>query len=190
LTFTDDPSLLRGSDFAFITVGTPSREDGSIDLRYVRSAARTAGENLSEGKREIIVVKSTVVPGTTMGAVREEVEAGSGRKFPSFGLASNPEFLKEGSAVQDTFHPDRLVIGESDKEAGEALLSLYEAFFGASGEGGKEGEGKGAGTGTGKEGKGTEDKPLPPLVRTTPENAEMIKYANNCFLAMKVSFAN
>jgi UDPglucose 6-dehydrogenase len=162
VNFTEDPKhAIRNSDIVFITVGTPSNEDGSINLSYVKSAAKTIGENLNEYK--VIVVKSTVIPGTTMGPVREEIERASGMKCcKDFGLVMNPEFLKEGTAVKDTFYPDRLVIGESDKKAGDIILNLYSSFYNV----------------------------LPPLVRTTPENAELIKYANNSFLAIKVSFAN
>ena len=162
VNFTEDPEhAIRNSDIVFITVGTPSNEDGSINLSYVKSAAKTIGENLNEYK--VIVVKSTVIPGTTMGPVREEIERASGKKCcKDFGLVMNPEFLKEGTAVKDTFYPDRLVIGESDKKAGDIVLNLYSSFYNV----------------------------LPPLVRTTPENAELIKYANNSFLAIKVSFAN
>ena len=162
VNFTEEPAnAIRNSDIVFITVGTPSNEDGSINLSYVKSAAKTIGENLNEYK--VIVVKSTVIPGTTMGPVREEIERASGKKCcKDFGLVMNPEFLKEGTAVKDTFYPDRLVIGESDKKAGDIVLNLYSSFYNV----------------------------LPPLVRTTPENAELIKYANNSFLAMKVSFAN
>jgi len=162
VNFTEDPAnAIRNSDIVFITVGTPSNEDGSINLSYVKSAAKTIGENLNEYK--VIVVKSTVTPGTTMGPVREEIERASGKKCcKDFGLVMNPEFLKEGTAVKDTFYPDRLVIGESDKKAGDIVLNLYSSFYNV----------------------------LPPLVRTIPENAELIKYANNSFLAIKVSFAN
>jgi len=162
VNFTEEPAnAIRNSDIVFITVGTPSNEDGSINLSYVKSAAKTIGENLNGYK--VIVVKSTVIPGTTMGPVKEEIERASGKKCcKDFGLVMNPEFLKEGTAVKDTFYPDRLVIGESDKKAGDAILNLYSSFYNV----------------------------LPPLVRTTPENAELIKYANNSFLAMKVSFAN
>ena len=162
VNFTEEPAnAIRNSDIVFITVGTPSNKDGSINLSYVKSAAKTIGENLNGYK--VIVVKSTVIPGTTMGPVREEMERASGKKCcKDFGLVMNPEFLKEGSAVKDTFYPDRLVVGESDKKAGDTILNLYSSFYNA----------------------------LPPLVRTTPENAELIKYANNSFLAMKVSFAN
>ena len=108
--FTEEsPYAIRNSDIVFITVGTPSNKDGSINLSYVKSAAKTIGENLNGYK--VIVVKSTVIPGTTMGPVREEMERASGKKCcKDFGLVMNPEFLKEGTAVKDTFYPDRLVI--------------------------------------------------------------------------------
>jgi UDPglucose 6-dehydrogenase len=156
---------VRGADAVFITVGTPSRGDGSIDLSHVVSAARSIGRAMrSDSRYRVIVVKSTVVPGTTMGPVRSALEGESGMSCcRDFGLAMNPEFLREGSAVEDTLSPDRIVIGESDPRAGDLLLDLYGELHGSA---------------------------MPPVLRTTPENAELIKYANNAFLAIKVSFAN
>ncbi|MEM3191133.1 MAG: UDP-glucose/GDP-mannose dehydrogenase family protein, partial [Candidatus Parvarchaeota archaeon] len=166
LQATGDPTeAVAGSDFIFITTGTPSRDDGSIDIRYVEAAAKTIGSLLNtSGVYPVIVVKSTVVPGTTGGQIRNQLESASGRAAgDDFGLTMNPEFLKEGHAVEDMLKPDRLVIGEVNKKSGDALVSLYDDFYRHS---------------------------LPPLVRTTLENAELIKYANNSFLALKISFAN
>ncbi|MDG7044705.1 MAG: UDP-glucose/GDP-mannose dehydrogenase family protein [Nitrososphaerota archaeon] len=166
LRATDDPAeAVSGADFIFITTGTPSRSDGSIDTGYVESAARTIGEMLKGSNRyAVIVVKSTVVPGTTAGPVREELERGSGLAAgKGFGLVMNPEFLKEGHAVDDMFRPDRLVIGEVDRRSGDSILGLYDEFY---------------------------DDHLPPVLRTTTANAELIKYANNSFLAIKIGFAN
>jgi len=112
----------------------------------------------------LVVLRSTVVPGTTENVVKPIVEVRSGKRCgEGWGLCFNPEFLSEGSAVEDTFNPDRIVIGECDERSGDVLESLYKEFYA---------------------------EKMPPLLRTSPVNAELIKYANNAFLAMKVSFIN
>jgi len=145
-------------EVTFICVGTPSKEDGSIDLTYLKNACAKIGENLSS--YQIIVVKSTVIPGTTENIVIPIIEEKSGLKVgDDFGVAMCPEFLREGMALYDTFHPDRIVIGEYDKHSGDILEELY--------------------------------KPLKaPIIRTDIKTAEMIKYASNALLAMKISYAN
>jgi len=110
------------------------------------------------------VVKSTVIPGTTENIVKPILEESSGKRCGTdFGLCMNPEFLREGSALHDTFNPDRIVIGEYDKKSGDILEALYREFYA---------------------------EKMPPIIRTTPVNAELIKYANNAFLATKISFIN
>ncbi|MGB4365411.1 MAG: nucleotide sugar dehydrogenase, partial [Candidatus Methanoculleus thermohydrogenotrophicum] len=114
LTTTSDlTAAVRDTDITFICVGTPSREDGSIDLTYVLSAAATIGKALRETPDfHPIIVKSTVFPGSTEGPVRSVLEEASGKQaFVDFGLGSNPEFLREGSAVHDFSEPDRIVLG-------------------------------------------------------------------------------
>ncbi|MGC8696258.1 MAG: UDP-glucose dehydrogenase family protein [Conexivisphaera sp.] len=165
ISFTGDPAdAVRGSGFVFISVGTPSREDGSMDPRYVEAAARDIGRAMRADPRyRVVVVKSTVIPGTTTGIVRSALERESGMACcRDFGLAMNPEFLREGKAIEDALRPDRVVIGEADRGSGDALEALWRSAV----------------------------ENDPPVLRTTPENAELIKYANNSFLAMKVSFAN
>lgn len=161
----DYGEAVRESDVSFISVGTPSRSDGSVDLRYVVEAARSLGKALKEkSEYHLVVVRSTVPPGTTRGVVGRILEEESGRRVGNkIGLCFNPEFLREGKAVQDTFNPDRLVVGCVDERSREILLRLYERFYGGR---------------------------LPPLLATTPVNAELIKYASNAFLAMKISYAN
>ena len=153
------------TDITFIAVGTPSQPDGSIDLRYIESSAREVGEALKKKKTyHLVVVKSTVVPGTTQSIVEPAIEKHSGKRCGvNFGLCMNPEFLREGSALHDTLHPDRIVIGEHDKKPGDILKNLYEDLYGDE---------------------------LPPIIRTNLPTAEMIKYANNAFLATKISFIN
>lgn len=165
IEFTDDFELaVRKSDTIFITVGTPSTRNGSIDIAQVKSAARSVRRALGghDGRNKLLVVKSTVVPGTTNGVVRPTLNGGGGGRT-NLGLAVNPEFLREGSAIADTLSPDRIVIGADDGESGERLVALYRRFYG---------------------------ERMPEVLMTNVVNAEMIKYASNSFLATKVSFIN
>ena len=153
------------SDIIFITVGTPMKHDNSIDLQYIEQTATQIGEALKEKDDYLlVVVRSTVVPGTTRGLVLTKIEEASGKKAgKDFGLSMNPEFLREGEAIHDTLHPDRIVIGELDKRSGDLLESLYRDFYG---------------------------KDIPPLLRVNLETAELTKYGANCLLATKISFVN
>jgi len=156
---------VHDTDITFVSVGTPSKPDGSIDLQHIENSAREIGEAI--GKKStyhVVVVKSTVVPGTTENIVKPVLEKCSGKKCGSkLGLCMNPEFLREGSALEDTLHPDRIVIGRHDELSGATLEDLYRSFYG---------------------------KKMPPTMRTTLSTAELIKYANNAFLATKISFIN
>jgi len=162
LSFTTDvEGAARQAEAVFLSVGTPSRKDGSIDLTYVRKAAQTVGRALGsvEGYK-VVIVKSTVLPGTTDGVLRPALEKTSKKKAgPGFGLGVNPEFLREGSAVQDALHPDRVVIGAIDDRSRQALEAIYSSIHA-------------------------------PTMATSLRTAEMVKYATNAFLATKVSFAN
>jgi UDPglucose 6-dehydrogenase len=150
------------SDITFIAVGTPA-SDGKIDLKYVEGAATEIGAALrASPKYHTVVVKSTVIPGTTSGTVREHLERSSGKKAGvDFGLGMNPEFLTEGTAVEDFTHPDRLVLGGIDSRTHETLSALYAGF----------------------------DTAVPRIL-TNPATAEMIKYASNAVLATMISFSN
>ncbi|HEY7587757.1 MAG TPA: UDP-glucose/GDP-mannose dehydrogenase family protein [Thermoplasmata archaeon] len=162
LSFTSDVVAgSRGAEIVFLSVGTPSREDGAIDVAYLESAAKAVGQAIREARGyQVIVVKSTVVPGTTETVVRPALEKSSGKKAGrDFGLCMNPEFLREGSAVEDALHPDRIVIGGLDERSTKALEPAYADL-------------------------------ACPRVLTDLRTAEMIKYATNAFLATKVSFAN
>ncbi|MCD6563881.1 MAG: UDP-glucose/GDP-mannose dehydrogenase family protein [Thermoproteales archaeon] len=165
LSFTNDYSKIRDSDIIFITVGTPSRDDGSIDLRCIESASMSIGMVLRTIRNyKLIVVRSTVVPGTTQNVVKEILERESGKRAGrDFGLCMNPEFLREGEALRDLEYPDRIVIGEYDKRSGDVLENFYRSVY--------------------------SDMNVP-IFRTSLSNAEMIKYANNSFLATKISFIN
>lgn len=122
---TDLTAALRGAQVAMIAVGTPS-ENGKIDLSYVRSAAREIGEIIAQRDRHIsVIVKSTVIPGTTDTVVRDELEKASGLRHPHFGLGMNPEFLREGEAIEDFMEPDRIVFGYEDAETLANFEELY-----------------------------------------------------------------
>jgi UDPglucose 6-dehydrogenase len=157
-------AAVNKSDITFLSVGTPNLADGSIDLGNVKQSSKAIGAALAKKHRwHLVVVRSTVVPGTCDSLVRPEIEAASGKKCGrAWGLCMNPEFLKEGSAIRDTLRPDRIVIGEFDEKSGEALARLYRKFF----------------------------QRNITTRRMSLVNAELVKYANNAFLAMKVSFAN
>lgn len=153
------------TDLTYIAVGTPSRQDGSIDLQYIEAVSHQIGKALNQKNTyHVVVVKSTVVPGTTQDLVKSILETDSGKKCDvDFGLCMNPEFLRQGSAFKDTFYADRIVIGSHDKKAGDVLEDLYKDFYGAN---------------------------MPPTIRTTLSTAELIKYASNSMLATKISFIN
>lgn len=118
---TDIPSAVSNSEMSFICVGTPSREDGSIDLTYIQSAAESVSKSMKDG--HVVTVKSTVVPGTTQSLIPILEKSGH-----SFGLCMNPEFLKEGSAVDDFMNPDRIVLGGRDDASRKALAKVYAPF--------------------------------------------------------------
>ncbi len=152
---------LADAELVLVAVGTPS-VDGRIDLAQIRAACRAIGGQIRERSRPIsVVVKSTVVPGTTDTVVRGELEEAIGRKHTSlaFGLGMNPEFLREGQAIADFLKPDRIVLGADDAMTLDRLRQLY-AFWKV-------------------------DK-----VETNSRTAEMIKYANNSLLALQISAIN
>lgn len=142
----------------FIAVGTPPGEDGSSDLRYVRAVAHSIAEHLNGFK--VIITKSTVPVGTGQ-MIREIVHSKAGAEA-DFAVVSNPEFLREGSAIEDFLQPDRLVIGSDDPRAIEVMHDIYSPLRVAD----------------------------VPFVVTNVETSEMIKYASNSFLATKISFIN
>jgi UDPglucose 6-dehydrogenase len=161
----DTEQAIINTGITFITVGTPSNPDGSINLTQIEGAATEIGKALTKKDNyHLVVVKSTVVPGTTENTVKPLLEKHSNKTCGSdFGLCMNPEFLREGSAVHDAQHPDRIVIGEHDKKSGDTLQTLYQKLH--------HGE-------------------TIPTVRTNLPTAELIKYANNAFLATKISYIN
>jgi len=149
---------VSASAVIFIAVGTPANKDGSPDLSQIEAAVREVARSMNDYK--IIVLKSTVPVGTgkwAKGVIEEEVKGAC-----TFDLVSNPEFLREGAAVEDFFRPDRIVIGAENQRAIEAMKEIYNAFYLIEA----------------------------PFVITTIEAAELIKHASNAFLATKVSFIN
>lgn len=114
------------ADIVFISVGTPPKPDGSANLSYIESASISIGEALKKTSSYcVVVVKSTVPPGTTEKIVRPAVLLASGKTEKEIGFAMNPEFLREGRAVEDFLHPDRIVIGSSDPRAGDRVAEVY-----------------------------------------------------------------
>ena len=158
---TDLAQAVLQSDITLIAVGTPFNGE-KIDLTYVLRATRQIGAALKlKSSYHVVVVKSTVVPGTTDGPVLAALEESSGKRAgEGFGVAMNPEFLSEGEAVRDFLFPDRLVLGGIDERSIEALERLYAPY------------------------------PDVPRLRTNTRTAEMIKYASNALLATLISFSN
>lgn len=151
LSFTDDSTqAVANAEVVFLCVPTPQGDDGSADLSYVEAAAAAIGPALPY--ECIVVNKSTVPVGSTKVVARA-------LRRPDARVVSNPEFLREGSAVDDFLHPDRVVVGCDDPDAARVVGALYDAV-------------------------------RPQLIITDPASAELIKYAANAFLAMKLSFVN
>ena len=157
LSFTDDiESAVKASKIIFIAVGTPQGEDGSADLKYVYQVADTIGSFMNEYK--VVVDKSTVPVGTA-DKVTEIIKSKTNIEFD---VVSNPEFLKQGAAVDDFLKPDRVIIGSNSKKATDIMQELYAPFLR-----------------TGN-----------PVIVMDVKSAEMTKYAANSFLAVKISYAN
>ena len=158
---TDLAQAVQDTDLTMIAVGTPF--DGQeIDLTYIRQVAGQIGKALRDKDGyHVVVVKSTVVPGTTQEVVQPIVEQASGKRAgPDFGIGMNPEFLREGNAIADFLNPDRIVLGGIDARTLDALQALYAPFEGVD------------------------------QLCTTPKTAEMIKYTANSLLATMISFSN
>jgi UDPglucose 6-dehydrogenase len=167
--------VVRSSDVVFVAVGTPQSVDGSADPSNVAAVARGIGEALSEGRDQpLVVVNKSTVPVGFSDYVSDLIREGAGDAEVNFRVVSNPEFLREGSAVQDTLYPDRIVLGAGEPDAIEFMRRLYRPII---------------------------ERDFPeavklgyraevPVVTTDLASAEMIKYAANAFLATKISFIN
>ena len=158
---TDTSEAIAASDLSLVCVGTPSRRNGSLDLTYLERVCEQIGEALrNKTAHHVVVVRSTVLPGTTHDVVIPALERSSGKKYGNgFGVTVNPEFLREGTAIQDFRNPPITLVGHnyaSDARPTESLYTKVEA----------------------------------PLVTTSIRTAEMIKYASNTWHALKVCFAN
>ena len=153
---TDYAEAIADAKCVFICVGTPQDDSGAADLKYVQSAAEQMAPHLTPGT--IVICKSTVPVGTNR-RVRSWIQGVADTQFHT---ASNPEFLKEGAAIDDFTKPDRVVVGVDDEEASEVLHELYKPFL----------------------------RTEKPFISMGIESAEMVKYAANCMLATKISFIN
>jgi len=157
----DGAAALVGSDLALVCVGTPSQGNGSLDLQHVERVCDEIGAALRQANGyHLVVMRSTILPGSMRGTVIPRLEAASGRRAGvDFGVCNNPEFLREGTAVDDYRHPPKTVIGEIDQRSGDRLAEIYGAIEA-------------------------------PLLRAPIEVAEMVKYVDNVWHAVKVGFGN
>jgi len=155
---TDIPAAIRRALVIFIAVGTPQGEDGSADLKYVRQVAEAIGRHMTDYK--VVVTKSTVPVGTGE-LIRRIIQENQTEALP-FDIVSNPEFLREGSAIEDFMRPNRVIIGADSERATAIMRELYSPLYLIES----------------------------PFVITDVATSEMIKYASNAFLAAKVSFVN
>jgi UDPglucose 6-dehydrogenase len=154
---------IKNCDIIFVTVGTPQKVDGSIELSMIRKAISSIGKIFRKNKKNpIVIIKSTVIPGTMQNVILPILEKQSGKKAGhQFGLISNPEFLQESSAIRDTKYPHVIVLGGNQTKYMKKIKKFFEYLH-----------------------------PNVPIIVTNHQTAEMIKYANNSFLATKISFIN
>ena len=163
LLITDKLSSINNCDFIFITVGTPQKKNGEIDLSFIKTVVRSVGKIILKTKKKpTILIKSTVIPGTMKNVILPILEKNSKKKAGrDFGLISNPEFLQESRAIQDTIKPHAIVLGGYKTKFMNNTKKFFSRF-----------------------------NPNTPIIITNHQTAEMIKYANNSFLATKISFIN
>lgn len=158
---SDASEAVQNSELSLVCVGTPSQLNGNLDLKYIRRVCEKIGAAIkTKPDRHVIVIRSTILPGTMRQVVIPTLEESSGMVAGrDFGVCNNPEFLREGSAVYDFYHPPKTVIGEIDMLSGDILATLYKKIDAT-------------------------------LIRTNVETAEMVKYVDNVWHALKVGFAN
>lgn len=162
LSATNDSKIaIENTDISIVCVGTPSQNNGSLDLKYVRRVCEQIGQAIAKKQsRHIVVMRSTMLPGTMADIVQPVLEESSGLKAgKDFGLCINPEFLRESTAVYDFYNPPKTVVGASDEVTCTAILGLYDGLPG-------------------------------PKISTDLATAEMVKYTDNVWHALKVAFAN
>lgn len=160
----DFDEAISETEASFITVPTPSQDGGAFSLKYVMAAARSIGKALRNKDRgHLVILCSTVLPGSTDFAIKPALEQASGKQCGKrFGLCYSPQFIALGTVVRDFLSPDFVLVGETSVEAGEELTSIYEKLFDSS----------------------------PPLARLSAINAELAKIAVNTFVTTKITFAN
>jgi len=163
LLITSKLSSINDCDFIFITVGTPQKKNGQIDLSFIKTVVRNVGKIISKNKKkQTILIKSTVIPGTMKNVILPILEKNSKKKAGrDFGLISNPEFLQESKAIHDTIEPHAVVLGGYKTKFMNNTRKFFSRF-----------------------------NPGIPIIITNHQTAELIKYANNSFLATKISFIN
>jgi len=163
LTISNNFSLIKNCDMIFVTVGTPQKSNGAIELSMIKEAITSIGRIIAKSKNNpIILIKSTVTPGTMQNIILPILEKRSGKKAGrDFGLISNPEFLQESSAIKNTKFPHVIVLGGYQTR----FMKKTKNFF-------------------------SKLHPNIPIIITNHQTAEMVKYANNSFLATKISFIN
>ena len=158
---TDSAAAVRGSEVSLVCVGTPSNPNGSLDLRYITRVCEEIGAALKDkNERHVVVIRSTMLPGTIESVVVPTLEKYSERQAgKDFGVCINPEFLREGSSLKDFYSPPFTLIGADEANTTEIVRALYSGIDA-------------------------------PVIATSVKTAEMVKYVCNCFHALKVSFAN
>lgn len=158
---TNTVEAVKATDLSLVCVGTPSQPNGSLDLTYIRRACQQIGEALASVDRyHVVVIRSTMLPGSIEGTVIPTLESSSGKRAgKDFGVSINPEFLREGSSIYDFNHPPFTLIGADDERAAKQVGQLYTQLDAA-------------------------------VITVGIKEAEMVKYTSNCFHALKVAFAN
>jgi GDP-mannose 6-dehydrogenase len=157
----DADSAVKETDVSLICVGTPSNHNGCVNLQFINRVCTEIGKSLgSKRSYHVVVVRSTVLPGTVLNKLIPILDQYSGRfAGPDYGVCMNPEFLREGSAIKDFYHPGYTVIGQLDQRSGDTIECMYKEVDA-------------------------------PIFRTVLPVAEMAKYVSNAFHALKISFAN
>jgi UDPglucose 6-dehydrogenase len=162
LKISSDFKEINNCDFVFVSVGTPQLSDGSIDLSNIKSVAKTLGKEMQKSTKKLqIIIKSTVIPGTATEIIKILEKISKKKHERGFDVITNPEFLRESKAIEDTVNPHAIVLGAKNLNSLKKLSKFYKKMH-----------------------------PNKPIIKTNHQTAELIKYANNAFLATKISFIN